>query len=742
MWGSLDKLWDKLVELNLQGYGIYFCPNEVGGSSRLMSDLKLIRSIWQEDDNDFKGSYPLRPSLVVNTSHKKYHRYWLVDSNDLEFMSVEQFSLIMQQMVKSYGSDPSAVDLTRILRVPGFYHTKDKKNFRMITLDENNGCLYDIEELKKSFPPVPGIVKDFSVGWSSNIIRSRKIDLPLMSTDICLIAGAVLQIKPSCPYHDWIKVGMALKYSIGNNWLAFKIWDEWSSHDIEGYSHAGEEEGLRMKWQSFGLEKQTRRPVGVGSIIQMARSYGWTNEKDNFYINDEKQFKLDLLNKYFGILVVEGKLCVVCRNKNAIGDVDSSFWSIASFVGYFENATIPIAKLDKKGMIEGTKQISVSKVWRSWHKRRTYLNMATVTGDKLPVCKGDMLPTGCDESTYQLFTGLKIKPTSSGSCERILNHIYEVWCGEDLDMYEYVLQWLGSMMQKPNKPAGTCLVLCGDQGAGKGIIMEPLTRAFGNGGVICNGAHDIEGNFNSHLFGKILIYGNEVTWGGNVKTVGPLKAMITDHTLMMEKKGVDKINVPNFCHLVLSSNSDWVIPTDMSDRRIVILRTNDKYRGVFQYFDDLQDEIDSGGIAHFLWYLMNKIDIKDFKPERRPGGSDASRNVYTYHKLKSGDTFLKYWDDTLEVGIIRTELSAFEVELSDIDDNIVRSTVLYDSYSYWCKEKRTRGGQIISRTKFNKRMKEIFSETKRQMRIGSENTKAFKLSPLSTLKTTFLESLL
>ncbi|MCK5604549.1 hypothetical protein KAR91_21855, partial [Candidatus Pacearchaeota archaeon] len=242
---------------------------------------------------------------------------------------------------------------------------------------------------------------------------------------------------------------------------------------------------------------------------------------------------------------------------------------------------------------------------------------------------------------------------------------------------------------------------------------------------------------------KIVVYGNEVTWGGNVKTVGPLKAMITDRTLMMEKKGVDKINVPNFCHLVLSSNSDWVIPTDMSDRRIVILRTNDKYRGILQYFDSLQDEIeDQKGIACLLHYLLNDVDIEGFKPERRPGGSAASRKVYAHHKLKSGDTFLKYWEDILEIEMIITELSAFEVELSDIDDNMVRSSVLYDSYAYWCKDHGYRAGQLLSRIMFNKRMKDVFSETKKQKRIGSENTKVYALGTLSDLKTAFSEYLL
>ena len=75
---SLPTARDELQKLNEQGAGVSVTINETNGSGRKSQNIKRIRAVWQEDDDAFDGEFPLHPSIVVESSPGKYHRYWLV----------------------------------------------------------------------------------------------------------------------------------------------------------------------------------------------------------------------------------------------------------------------------------------------------------------------------------------------------------------------------------------------------------------------------------------------------------------------------------------------------------------------------------------------------------------------------------------------------------------------------------------------------------------------------------------
>ena len=87
-------------------------------------------------------------------------------------------------------------------------------------------------------------------------------------------------------YQDWISIGMALKeegYSAAD-------WEAWSMRDSARY-HRGE---CERKWNSFN---GSSTPVTAGTIVQMARDYGWVPARnpgheldwDDMINLDEKQ---------------------------------------------------------------------------------------------------------------------------------------------------------------------------------------------------------------------------------------------------------------------------------------------------------------------------------------------------------------------------------------------------------------------------------------------------------------------
>ncbi len=120
--GSLDTLWSGLDAVNSTGAGVFVTVNAIRyREKRKIENLARVRAIWQDDDAGFTGEYPLAPSLVTLTSVGKFHRIWVTEG-----LTPEQHQAVMRRMVQDYGCDKGASDLVRVLRLPGFYHMKDR----------------------------------------------------------------------------------------------------------------------------------------------------------------------------------------------------------------------------------------------------------------------------------------------------------------------------------------------------------------------------------------------------------------------------------------------------------------------------------------------------------------------------------------------------------------------------------------------------------------------------------------
>src|SRR5262249_2959124 len=134
---------------------VYVTVNETDLTGRRSENIKRIRAIWQEDDDGHGGPYPLIPSLVVESSPGKFHRYWLVaDDWPADEQGRADFAKVMERMVASYGCDKNAKDISRVLRVPGFLHRKDLMQPYMVRIVEDSGRRYTREEIVRAFPPV------------------------------------------------------------------------------------------------------------------------------------------------------------------------------------------------------------------------------------------------------------------------------------------------------------------------------------------------------------------------------------------------------------------------------------------------------------------------------------------------------------------------------------------------------------------------------------------------------------
>ena len=253
--GKLNQHFDELLRLNKLGAGIYVTVNETDLKGRSKGNIVRVRAVFQEADRPGVPIPTLAPNMVVQTSPGKFHRYWVTDESE---NALGQFAGVMRTMVEQYGSDPNAKDLSRVLRLPGFFHLKDPANpFLVSVVETSHARPYSWEQITAVIPPTepPEFVQDQGgkKGFGKEYWRA---------------ISALKVLDPDCEYGIWLTIGMGLHHGSDGGALGLAVWDEWSAR---GTSYrAGE---TAYKWASFG--KGSGIKITLATLFHHASEKGW-----------------------------------------------------------------------------------------------------------------------------------------------------------------------------------------------------------------------------------------------------------------------------------------------------------------------------------------------------------------------------------------------------------------------------------------------------------------------------------
>jgi len=199
----------------------------------------------------------------------------------------------------------------------------------------------------------------------------------------------------------------------------------------------------------------------------------------------------------------------------------------------------------------------------------------------------------------------------------ILYHLKHVICNNDNRVYEFMLNWLAHIVQKPNDRMGIAILCKSDQGIGKNLFFE---KFIGDNLIgihsACFEANQVVGKFNSLISDKMYIVINEIEAEGElIKTSNKMKALITDKTQKLEKKGVDAIQINNYCNYVLLTNNNNVIKVEEGDRRYLCLEASSCKKGDSTYYKNLAKDADDIKIGECFFHMLMKRDLSEFNPK-------------------------------------------------------------------------------------------------------------------------------
>ncbi|OAM23980.1 hypothetical protein A7P92_05805 [Eikenella corrodens] len=291
--------------------------------------------------------------------------------------------------------------------------------------------------------------------------------------------------------------------------------------------------------------------------------------------------------------------------------------------------------------------------------------------------------------------------------QKLIAHL----CNHDLQMMEFVYNWLAYPLQHPGAKLTTSLVMHGDvHGAGKSLLFEEIIKPMYGDYAATLGQSDLESNYTGNRSGKLFIVFEEVF---NTKQkydqTGAMKHMITGKTMRIERKFVDSYEEANHINCVFLSNEAQPFKIEENDRRYFVIWPKNRLPESLRA--ELEEELGADGVLQFFMLLLSlpltinytrqpaddptqpdvvvEIEAENaprFDPHTKPPMTEAKANVINYGRY-GWQTFFH-------------ELENGEIARGDIvipPNAAARTDDMVRLYRWWC---RVNNEREISRSKF------------------------------------------
>lgn len=247
---------------------------------------------------------------------------------------------------------------------------------------------------------------------------------------------------------------------------------------------------------------------------------------------------------------------------------------------------------------------------------------------------------------FELMENNKYFDTKTNNFEQsaIYNHITKYLCNGSEILYNYILDIIAHMIQKPNQKTDQCVLFCSEQGNFKDGLHKFISLLIGSQYSV--GYINIDNffkNFNKDQEGKLLITINEIA-EGNVdsaafKRHNELKGRITQQEMRIEPKGVDPYYIKDYARYFSFTNHERSLMVENSDRRYVMIKSNNEKCNDTTYFKPLFDSLDDIDFMKNAFSYFAFRDISQFDPHK--GVESEFKNEQKLNCLSSTLTFIK-----------------------------------------------------------------------------------------------------
>lgn len=279
----------------------------------------------------------------------------------------------------------------------------------------------------------------------------------------------------------------------------------------------------------------------------------------------------------------------------------------------------------------------------------------------------------------------KITPEMKEHAQIFLDFMKDVLCSGNQEQYLYLCKWIGNVL-RGNKN-DSALYLRGEQGIGKSTFSDMLRyHIVGLDNSIVSGSEPLRSANNRILMGKVLVIFEELPtfnkgeWSGVSST---LKDLITNHKMTYAEKYVKPIQANNLNNYILNSNNCAI--QDDDGRRYFILDLSVSHKGDHKYFGNLKVKCFNDDIGYALFdYFYDCVDDSFNAQKDMPITNNKLDSISD--RLNTVYKFIKY------------------TYIENKQDMVILLKPLYEQY---CIYARSIDKTVLTKTKFNAKLKEV-----------------------------------
>jgi hypothetical protein len=616
---EMDKKYEK-ADVSFVDY-FHVDVDTIGGGAPFEAQRKEILEALE--------GYSPKPSIIVD-SGGGYQGFWKLEepievSHDEEHSNVKDIEAYNNQIKTILGAD-NCQNIDRIMRIPftkNFPNAKKRDMGRLQTMSKivyfNDFC-YGLNAFAKS--PVVSANTSEEINIHFGALQDTNLeDLGIPKDTRYLIINGNSAKRSEAVMSVVCKLLRILPEETRYDTIASILLDKEyriSDHVLE----------------QVHPENYVQKQIEKGLSFIYKKEMGEMNEKH-------------------AVVNYHGKTMVFEEADDAVfpGRVRIVRRTFQAFREFYSNKEIVLDNKDKKG----NDTMLLAEWWLKNPHRRTYREVIFLPNKDIP-------------GMFNMWRGFTVKP-KQGDWSKYEEHIRNNLCKGDEKIYNWVLKWMARCVQKPDTVGQVAIVLRGKRGIGKGVFAHIFGRLFGQHYKHTPQSSHLTGKFNAHLEDCVLCFADEAFYAGDKQGEAVLKAIITEPTLAVERKGID-IDAPtrNFIHLIMSSNQEWTIPAGAAERRFLVLDVSSEHIQDSKYFAALEDQMDAGGYEALLYDLL-RVDLAGYEHELRKPPKTAA---LFGQQMKSMDSRYKWWLEKLMEGqICPTHL---------MWDNAVRQDLLLEDY--------------------------------------------------------------
>jgi hypothetical protein len=407
-------------------------------------------------------------------------------------------------------------------------------------------------------------------------------------------------------YDEWVGAGMALhkategspeglalyldltqgeSFKNGDLEQAENKWDSFSDNNEDGITEKTLTFLIRQKGgvvpnPSFESDIKAFQQIQASKILNEAESNpGWFREglKE---VSVHSEFIVKDFNKQgFAFLSSGGDAPVLKVTTNPGGEkqvktMKSSAFSVLT-APYFYKFYKQMANGDTKAVLT-----PASKIWLESVSRKTY--------DKI------VFKPKAGANELNLWSEIPCE-RKTGDVSDFLIFIEECICDGNKFQADWLLDWLAHLVQKPWEKSTLVPVLIGDQGTGKGLLVDEIMAGIlGHFYNKIMTAQTLKERFNVEQSKRFLTFIDEATWRGDKVEDGVLKSLTGSATMAVEEKFGARYIIENFSRYIIASNNPEAVAISRSNRRYFVIEAAKRFAGNTAYFEPIWQGVKRG----------------------------------------------------------------------------------------------------------------------------------------------------